>query len=75
MRFRFLRIAAVRNSAFASFRLCYVKYLNMLCNFTVEDFVVQIFLLYWVWLDAASFFYDIFMIMEFVGYETGHAVV
>jgi hypothetical protein len=38
-----VRIANVRNSVFASLRLCNVKYLNKLCNFTVDDIVVYTF--------------------------------
>jgi len=38
MNFKFVRIAGERNSVLASLRLCYVKYLNMLCKFTVWVF-------------------------------------
>jgi hypothetical protein len=46
MNFEFLRIAAFRNSVFASLRLCYVMYWNMLCNVIDKDFVLQFFLFY-----------------------------
>ena len=35
LNFKFVRIAGARSSVFASLRLCYVKYLNMLCKCTV----------------------------------------
>jgi hypothetical protein len=35
MNFEIVHIAGVRNSVFNSLRIFYVKYLNMLCNFTV----------------------------------------
>ena len=37
--FEVVRIANVRNTVFASLRLCYVKHRNLLFNFTVDGFV------------------------------------
>jgi len=36
--YKVVLIAAVNNSVFASLSLCYVKYLNLLFNFTVFEF-------------------------------------
>jgi len=38
MHFEVLRIAAFKNSVFASLSLCYVKYLHVSCIFTIWEF-------------------------------------
>jgi hypothetical protein len=70
MNFQFLRIAAFRNSVFASLRLYYVMYWNMLCNVTDKVFVLQYFILPFFYiefrLDAGLILLNIFSITEFV---------